>query len=393
MALGPPGSRLEHTLSAGVARARKRLRTAWLPLLQVTGAAAVAWFIAHNVLGHPEPFFAPVAAILALSVSIGQRGRRAVEMMIGVVIGILIADGVIAVLGNGVAEMGVAVGLSMTAAVIVGGGMMLVNQAGASAAIVVALGASEAGTERIFDAVIGGAIALVVSQILFPPKPLGIILPARREALNSLRDGLAEMDRALREPDGQHIDWALKTAGRIHDKLAKLQAARLLAAGIARTSPPRRQDIPIVNRSSEVAIVVDLLANATLTVIRDTVRLVDDGEERPEWLPAAIGQLAEGLTRLTEDESSGLDPGPGADACRDAAYAAARTAAPHGEGKHDWRIRRIAVDVRAVATDMLRVTGLERREALTSISAVWRGLAVGPATGEMPLESASADPA
>ena len=145
MALSPRASRLEAALSDGAARARKRLRAAWLPLLQVSGAAAIAWFVAHNVLGHPEPFFAPVAAILALSVSIGQRGRRAVEMMVGVVVGILIADLVMAVAGNGVWQIGVAVGLSMTAAVILGGGVMLVNQAGASAAIVLALGASEAG--------------------------------------------------------------------------------------------------------------------------------------------------------------------------------------------------------------------------------------------------------
>ena len=388
MAPSPRASRLERSLRQGAARARKRLRSVWLPLIQVTGAAGVAWFIAYDVLDHPEPFFAPIAAILALSVSIGQRGRRAVEMMTGVVVGILIADAVIALFGNGALELTVAVGLSMTAAVILGGGMMFVNQAGASAAIVVALGASEAGTERILDAAVGGAVALIVSQLLFPPRPLGILLPARREALNGLRDGLAQMRGALLDPDGNHIDWALKTTGRIHDKLAKLSAARLLAAEIARTSPARRQDIPIVERSSEVAIVVDLLANATLTLIRDIVRLVDEEEKRPEWIPEALGRLSEGMTRLTEDESSGLDPGPGAEACREMAHAAVATAARSGERDPDWRVRRIAVDVRTVAVDMLRVTGIERRDALTRVSATWRGLASGPATGELPIEPA-----
>jgi uncharacterized membrane protein YgaE (UPF0421/DUF939 family) len=387
MGHSPRRSRFAEAFSESAARAGKRLRGAWLPLVQVTAAAALAWFIAHDVLGHPQPFFAPIAAILSLSVSIGQRGRRALEMMTGVFVGILIADAVIVLFGSGVVQIAMAIGLSMTIAVILGGGVMLVNQSGASAAIVVALGASEAGTERIVDAAIGGVIALIFSQLLFAPKPLGIILPARREALLSLRDGLAQMSKALKEPDGRHIDWALKTAGRIHDKLAKLAAARLLASEIARTSPARRQDIPLVNRSSEVAIIVDLLANATLTVIRDTVRLVDDGEVRPDWLPAAIEQLSEGMTRLTEDETSGLDPGPGATACRDAAYAAVRKAATHGEGNHDWRIRRIAVDIRTVAVDMLRVTGMERREALTSISVAWREVAIGPATGEMSLET------
>ena len=391
MARSPRASRLERGLSEAAVRARKRLRSLWLPLIQVTGAAGVAWFIAYDVLGHPEPFFAPIAAILALSVSIGQRGRRAIEMMTGVVLGILIADGVIALLGGGVLEMTLAIGLSMTAAVILGGGMMFVNQAGASAAIVVALGASEVGTERIFDAAIGGAVALIVSQILFPPRPLGILLPARREALNGLRDGLVQMREALLEPDGNHIDWALKTTGRIHDKLAKLSASRLLAAEIARTSPARRQDIPIVERSSEVAIVVDLLANATLTLIRDIVRLVDDGEQRPDWIPVALGKLAEGMTKLTEDESSGLNPGPGADACREMAFEAVETAARRGEGNRDWRVRRIAVDVRTVAVDMLRVTGIERRDALTRVSATWRGIASGPATGELPMEPAETE--
>lgn len=58
---------------------------------------------------------------------------------------------------------------------------------------------------------------------------------------------------------------------------------------------------------------------------------------------------------------------------------------------HDWRVRRTAVDVRTVAVDMLRVTGIERREALGMISAEWRGIAAGPATGEMPLEPAEPD--
>ena len=388
MAHARPRSRPAASIERGAARARKRLRSAAFPLLQVTGAATVAWVVSRYVLGHPEPFFAPIAAILALSVSIGQRARRAVEMMAGVLIGILVADLVISLLGNGIAQIGFGIGISMTLAVAFGGGMMMVNQAGASAAIVVALGASEAGTERIVDAAVGGAIALLVSQILFPPKPLKVVLPARREALLSLRDGLRDLRGLLDEPDGSHIDWALRTTGRIHDKLAKLAAARLLGAEIARTSPARRREIPVVDRFSEVAVVVDLIANATLTLIRDTVRLVDDGEEPPGWLPEAIAELGDGLTVLTGDETSGLDPGPGAEACRDSALAAARTAARYGEGTHDWRVRRTAVDVRTVAVDMLRVTGIERREALAMVSAEWRGIAPGPATGEMPLEPA-----
>ena len=36
-------------------------------------AAGVAWFIAHDVVGHTTPFFAPIAAVLCLGTSYGQR--------------------------------------------------------------------------------------------------------------------------------------------------------------------------------------------------------------------------------------------------------------------------------------------------------------------------------
>ena len=42
---------------------------AWL-LLQKTAAATLAWVIAKFVFDHPEPFFAPVAAVVALNTSL-----------------------------------------------------------------------------------------------------------------------------------------------------------------------------------------------------------------------------------------------------------------------------------------------------------------------------------
>ena len=55
-------------------------------------AAGVAWLIATEVLGHSQPFFAPVSAIITLGLTVGQRGRRAVELALGVALGIAVAD-------------------------------------------------------------------------------------------------------------------------------------------------------------------------------------------------------------------------------------------------------------------------------------------------------------
>lgn len=45
-----------------------------LLLLQTTAAATVAWIAARVLAGHDDPFFAPIATLVALSQPLGERG-------------------------------------------------------------------------------------------------------------------------------------------------------------------------------------------------------------------------------------------------------------------------------------------------------------------------------
>ena len=58
-------------------------------------AAGLAWFVAHDLIGRPTPFFAPIAAVITLASSVGQRVRRTAELVLGVAIGIGIGDAII----------------------------------------------------------------------------------------------------------------------------------------------------------------------------------------------------------------------------------------------------------------------------------------------------------
>ena len=84
------------------ARARaERLKLAARSIAQVTLAAVIAWLVATEVVGHDQPFFAPVSAIITLGLTLGQRGRRAVEVIVGVTLGIAVGDLLVLVLGTG----------------------------------------------------------------------------------------------------------------------------------------------------------------------------------------------------------------------------------------------------------------------------------------------------
>jgi hypothetical protein len=53
-----------------------RLRLAWWPVVQAALASGLAWYITHDALGHPQPFFAPIAAAISLSAFVGRRVMR-----------------------------------------------------------------------------------------------------------------------------------------------------------------------------------------------------------------------------------------------------------------------------------------------------------------------------
>ncbi|WP_264034582.1 FUSC family protein, partial [Mycobacterium interjectum] len=169
----------------------KRLRAVWFTLVQASVAVGLSWYLAHDVLHHPQPFFAPIAAAVSLSISNVLRAQRAVQMMIGVTLGIGVGALVQAVLGPGALAIGIAALIALFAAVFIGHGfigqgMMFANQTAVSAILVLALYRSNVALERLYDALIGGVVAIVFAVLLFPADPLRVLRSARVGVLGVL---------------------------------------------------------------------------------------------------------------------------------------------------------------------------------------------------------------
>src|SRR3954447_17729314 len=133
------GEPVAHMIAGAFARVRGRLwrlRTLLWPILETAGAAVAAWYLAKLVLGDKETGFAPIAAVVCLGATIGQQRERALELTAGVVVGVLIADLLVRVIGTGPPQVGLMVVLAMSAAALVGGGAMLLTEAGVSAIII-----------------------------------------------------------------------------------------------------------------------------------------------------------------------------------------------------------------------------------------------------------------
>src|SRR5436305_7132446 len=196
---------------ASLADRGRRVRAALVFAAQAALAAGLSWLIANDVLHHARPFFAPIAAVIALNVSLGQRLRRVVELVVGVALGILVGDSLIYFIGTGPVQLGAGVGIAILVAVFLGGSPVVIGQAASSAVLVATLAPPTGGIyyTRFVDALIGGVVGIIVTALLLPVNPLTVIRRVAGAALDAIVAGLRDCAAALAERDQARAQAAL----------------------------------------------------------------------------------------------------------------------------------------------------------------------------------------
>ena len=181
----------------------ERLRSAWRSILQAGVAAGLAWIVATELLGHEQPFFAPVSAIITLGLTVSERGRRAAEVAIGVALGIAVGD--LLVLGHRrrrrpararghARHVARHLPRQRPDARHPGG---RVRGAGGHAPAA----DRRRDVRRFLDALAGGSIALLVNAIVLPADPVAMLRSAARPVLDELAGTLDDIAVALLERD------------------------------------------------------------------------------------------------------------------------------------------------------------------------------------------------
>src|SRR5262245_49238817 len=128
-------------------------RSVAVPVGQAALAAGLAWFVAMHLVGHRAPLFAPVAAIVSIDMTLGQRLRRAIELIGGAGVGVGVGALLIAAIGTGPWQIAVVVALAASVAVLLDGRAVINVQAAVSAVLVATLYLPDETSEidRLFD--------------------------------------------------------------------------------------------------------------------------------------------------------------------------------------------------------------------------------------------------
>ncbi|MEA2287264.1 MAG: hypothetical protein QOJ21_3307 [Solirubrobacteraceae bacterium] len=349
----------------------ERLRANWRWFAQAALATAPAWWLARELFGHPRPIFAPMVALIAISTTLGQRRRYAVEMVLGVALGIAIADGLFTLIGGGTMQIAAIVVIAMVSAVIVGGSAILVSEAAISAMLVVTLQPPGSGLSgaRFIDSLLGGVIGIIVTSIL-PANPAVAVHRAAKSLLDEIAATMDDIATALESRDADLADAAWNRAAAIETD--PLEQALAAGRETLRLAPFLRGTRSRFGRHAVAAVWIDSAITTVEAMARGAVRALRQGDNVPPAVGEAIREVADAVRRL---EAALADDGDPTAVREPALRAAARATLVLEQQTANLSVSAIVVQVRSAAVDMLRGSGLQRDEAERLVREAVRSLA------------------
>jgi uncharacterized membrane protein YgaE (UPF0421/DUF939 family) len=288
--------------------------------------------------------------VISLGAAFGERRQRAVQLIAGVVLGILMADLILRVIGGGPPQIGLLVVLAMVAAVIVGGGETLVGEAAVSAILVATV--SSTPLVRLEDVLIGGGVALAVHTFVFPPNPVTGVVRATSAVFGELGIVLRDAAAALSVGDVRRGESAAAAAENVEIAIGELKQAVLVGSDTARWAPLRRPTRAELDRYARIVSHTEQAARGARVLARNVQLYARSGRPAQPELGDAVRELGQAAWELPAQFDQ---PWRGGDVLRMALQAAGRATAV-AERHPDLAINEIAGQVRSIAIDIVRAS-------------------------------------
>ncbi|MCS4490195.1 FUSC family protein [Corynebacterium sp. ES2794-CONJ1] len=345
-----------------------RLRNQWFYILQAGIAAGASYWAGVHIFNHPHPFFAPMATVIVLSTAGGERLRRAVELVVGVSLGVGLGDLLIETFGSGVWQIAVGVTLAIALGTFIDRGVLVANQAAFAAVLVATIlpPSTSGGPDRMVDAFVGGLVGLVVIALL-PQSPLK---PGRNEVSQLLQmtsQVLAQVAAALRTGDVAGIEEALNSArgtqGAINSMIATARAGKENIV----VSPLLWRQRKKIESLMRLLNPVDNAMRNTRVLARRALVLAEDHDEVSDdqlYIIEELASVADELHRLFhgDDKEYKVIPEQVKRLRVLGSMAGLDTA-----NEHVLSAQIILGQSRSIIVDLLQICGLSRRSAIATL--------------------------
>ena len=281
---------IDQSLQARSRRLRKRV----ISIIQITIAAGVAYWAAQQLLGHEMPFFAPITVVIILGLSGVDRIKRALDMSLGSVLGVLVGDLLSLWLGPGAWQLAIIVAVSLTLASFVTTSQMVNNQVAIGAILISTImppGAEMTGLDRTMDAIVGSLIGLSAAALI-PSAPLRRGREQAAKVLEMASSVLDDISDGLRERDVEKIDEALTAARGSQDSINAMETAARSGMETSRLSPILWSARRHVRHFERAVNPVDNMVRNARVLARRALVLTEDRDEVSEAQLEILDELA-----------------------------------------------------------------------------------------------------
>ncbi len=323
----------------------------WPVILRLSVAPALAWWLSMQLFGHSQAFFAPIAAILTLTVGAGARASIVIEIVVGAALGILVGELLILSIGRGSWQLTLVVALAIVSARFFRLPGLAVTQAVISAVLLVAVvpaeGIADPALTRFVDALLGGAVGLAMI-VLIPANPVRELDLGTQRVLDELAEILDRTALALRTEDADRAAEALDRARETQPMVDAVGTLASSVAEMARLSPFRwRQRNAVTTRTQALSDLDHALRNTRVLTRRAAAML-----RKHEAAPSGLAESLESLAELARNDAANTT------ALIAVSRQAIRTATEH----LTINTAAIASQIRAIVADMMLAAGTPAHE-------------------------------
>ncbi|MEJ1155097.1 MULTISPECIES: FUSC family protein [Microbacterium] len=257
----------------------RRVRDSAIAIVQIVVAASFAYWFAADILGHPTPLLAATVTVSSLGLVRDARPIRVVETIVGMLVGILVAELLLILAGSGIWQLALSVGVALIVARFISSKASFAIAAAIQAIIVMALPVGVPFV-RLLDGVIGGIAAIVVTSLI-PRNPLRATLRDGAAAFAAVQDAAATLSQALRRGDRMRAARALEKARALQPVMQNWGESLESGLAISRISPFTRRRRFELERQARIHTSLDLVVRSLRVVARRAVYLSDDALARP----------------------------------------------------------------------------------------------------------------
>lgn len=352
---------------SGIWRARKSL----IPAATSAIAAVAAYAFAAIIFGHSEPYFAATAALISLGFGRDPHIRKALEVAIGVTLGILVGDSLQALLGQGYWQGIIVVFVTIVLARFIDSGVIFTTQMSIQAVLVVLLPIPVEGPlSRSVDAVIGGVIAIAITM-LTPVSLRRETVAGMRELFTSITGVFRELSQALAEHDSRSGWVALIEARGLQSQIDAVRSEISRADEMATYSPTQRsarQDLQEMSRTLEKT---DLAVRSLRIIARRVITVIDEfdakdhTEDDLERMSAWFAEAADAVAVLGRSVAEPVAPGRhrSLSIARSSLGAVTTKLTPRNLGAGTLHGEALVMMCRPMMVDFIEATGSDHDEA------------------------------